>query len=454
MNLCKEVFPNIQTHLFSFDISGLIKLIFENWKEKNKKLKIPNYAEEKTREKRQKAKREEKTRIKITEVWDTVLFAQVIRGCLLLTQSIFRKYIILPSLIIAKKIGRMLLFQSPEWSEDLKDWNREMHVKCTYNGSQKKQKNGLSKDSIINNQMIHKSSIQIRSMNWTNYSLTEKKVKDLTDRTNTITKKIEKIIKDKKKLFLTPEINISPNKASYNAKRLESQKSIWQILKRRNSRLIRKLHYFIKFFIERIYIDILLCLINIPRTNAQIFIESTKKIIDKYVYNNERNQKRIAYVFYKLSQTQVINLYKLRSKLHNSGMNQWKNWLRGHYQYKYLSPSIWSRLVPQKWRNRVNQHYKNDSYIYGSPLQKNPDRKYFDWKILHFCFRKKVDIEVWINTKIKPSNQKDLFDWMGMNEEILNRSISNLEPWFFLEFVLLYNTYKMKPGLYQSNYFF
>ena len=55
---------------------------------------------------------------------------------MLLTQSIFRKYIILPSLIIAKNIGRMLLFQSPEWSEDLKDWNREMHVKCTYNGVQ------------------------------------------------------------------------------------------------------------------------------------------------------------------------------------------------------------------------------------------------------------------------------------------------------------------------------
>ena len=109
-----------------------------------------------------------------------------------------------------------------------------------------------------------------------------------------ISKKIKKNIKDKKKLFLTSETNISPNKASYNAKRLESQKSIWQILKRRNSRLIRKLHYFIKNFIERIYIDILLCLINIPRSNAQFFIESTKKIIDKYIFNNERNQKVIS----------------------------------------------------------------------------------------------------------------------------------------------------------------
>nr|YP_010314550.1 hypothetical protein RF1 [Cissus trifoliata]UNA64115.1 hypothetical protein RF1 [Cissus trifoliata] len=789
---------------FSFDISGLKKFIFENSKEKNNELKISNYDEEKTGAKREKAKREEKERIKISEAWDAVVLAQVIRGCLLLTQSIFRKYFILPSLIIVKNIGRMLLLQSPEWSEDLKDWNREMHVKCTYNGVQlsetefpknwltdgiqikilfpfclkpwrkpqersldldkdsrknkvkkfcfltvwgmetdlpfgsprkrssffkpiskelkkriRKSKNkyfmllrvlkertkffrflralketkkwviksfifikkiikellkinptllfGLrevydsseiqkQKDSIINNQIGHKSSIPIGSMNWTNYSSTEKKMKDLIDRTSTIRKKREKIIKDKKKLFLTPEKNIRPNKVGYNAKRLASQKNIWKILKRRNYRLIRKSHYFIKVLIERIYIEIFLCLINIPITNAQFFIESTKKIIDKDIYNNERNQKRIgkinqnkihfisiikksvsnisnkssqifcdfsylsqAYVFYKLSQTQLINLYKLRSvfqyngtslflknerkdyfeahkifhyelrpkKLRNSGINQWKNWLRSHYEYKYLSPVIWSRLVPQKWRNRINQHCvvknktndltkwdfaqkdqlihyskqndyeadsltkqkesfkkhyyrydllayksinyedKNDSSIYGLPLQvnnnqnisdnyntqkrkffdilgdipiknyldedeimyieckkKKPDRKYFDWKILHFCFknRKKFDIEAWINTsidtsidsnkntkagsnifhimeinknkglfyltqgqEIKPSNQKkNLFDWMGMNEEILNRSISNLESWFFPEFVQLYNTYKMK----------
>ena len=121
---------------FSFDISGLIKLVFENWKEKNKEFKIANYAEENAGEKRQRAKREEKARIKVAEVWDTVLFAQVIRGSLLLTQSRFRKYITLPSLIIVKNIGRMLLFQSPEWFEDLKDLNREMHIKCTYNGVQ------------------------------------------------------------------------------------------------------------------------------------------------------------------------------------------------------------------------------------------------------------------------------------------------------------------------------
>ncbi|CBI19561.3 hypothetical protein VitviT2T_027609 [Vitis vinifera] len=126
MHICKPIFV-------SFDIYGSIKLIFENWKEKHKKSKIANYAEEKTREKRQKAKREEKRRIKIVEASDTILFALVIRGSLLLTQSIFPKYVLLPSLIIAKNIDHMLLFQSPEWSKDLQDWNREMHAKISLN---------------------------------------------------------------------------------------------------------------------------------------------------------------------------------------------------------------------------------------------------------------------------------------------------------------------------------
>nr|YP_009240853.1 ycf1 protein [Diplopanax stachyanthus]AJO25203.1 ycf1 protein [Diplopanax stachyanthus] len=781
---------------FSFDISRLMKFIFGNWMGKKTELKILDYTKKQIKE--EEKKRKEKGRLEIAEAWDTIPFAQVIRGSMLVTQLILRKYIIFPSLIIAKNIGRILLLQFPEWSEDLKEWNREMHVKCTYNGIQlsetefpknwlidgiqikiifpfylkpwhksklqsshrdlmKKKGKGQKddfcfltvwgmetdlpfgsprkrtsffepifkelekkigklkkkyflvlrvlkertklvlrvsketkkwiiksllfkkkiikelskvnpillfrlrevdessetkkeKDSIINNRIIHESFSQIRSTNWTNYLLTEKKMKDLTDRTSTIRNQIEKITKEKKKA--TPGININPNKTSYNVKRLESSKNIWQILKKRNVRLIRKLHYFIKFFIEKIYIDIFLCIINIPRINIQLFLESTNKIIDKYIYNNETNQERIdktnqntihfistikkslyiisnnnknsqifcdlsslsqAYVFYKLSQTQVINLYKLISvlqyhgtsfflktaikdyfeirgifhselshkKLRNSGINQWKNWLRGHYQYDF-SQIRWSRLIPQKWRNRVNQrrttqnkdlnkwdsyekdqlihynkqndyevyslpnqkdnfqkHYRYDllsyksinyenkrnSYIYGLPLQvnknqeifsnyntdkhklfdmlggtpinnylgegdlmymeKNPDRKYFDWKILNFCIRKKVDIEAWVqldtnsnkNTKtstnnyqiidkidnkdlfyltihqdqeINPPNQKIFFDWMGMNKEILNRPTSNLEFWFFPEFVLFYNAYKMKPWVIPS----
>nr|YP_010576487.1 hypothetical protein RF1 [Antidesma bunius]UZN44028.1 hypothetical protein RF1 [Antidesma bunius] len=786
---------------FSFDIFEPIKILFINWMCKNEEFVISDstYPDEKTKEsakkeenKREEGKREEKARIEIAEAWDSILFAQVIRSCVLVTQSILRKYILLPVLIITKNIIRILLFQFPEWSEDFKDWNKEMHVKCTYNGVQlsetefpknwltdgiqikilfpfrlkpwrrskpkislkspmkkkgqkndfcfltvwgmeaelpfgsprkqfslfepifkklektirklkkkkflnlsKKRKNWIiksifflkeiinklskskkkairlfgfreevyelnetkkEKDSIINNRRIYTLSSPIQSMDWTNYSLTEKKMKDLKDltaQTNTIINQIEKITKESKKKIITSEINISSNKISYNTKRfkLKSSKNISQILKRKNVRLVRKSKIFINFWVERIYIEILLWLINIPRINVQLFLESRRKIFNKYISNPKGSNKKIgknnpknfnlvsiikkplnninvvnknstifcnvsslsqAYVFYKLSQIHLINLYELKSILQyhgaslflkneikdyfgnlglfhskfkdptfiNSVMNQWKNWLRGHYQYKYdLSQIRWSKLIPQEWRNKINQrcmlqnkdlkkwnsyekepliHYakqndfeadalprqkenlkknyrynrlasksidwegKKDSYICGTPLQKknkhdifynynidkrkffdmlggipinnyltenniiemekNLDRKYFDWRILHFCLRKKIDIESWVNTgtkykkntktgtKIKIIDKMDkkglffitirqdqeihsykppkkLLDWMGMNEEVLNCPISNLELWFFPQFVILYNAhkYKIKP---------
>nr|QFK69512.1 hypothetical chloroplast RF19 [Ixonanthes chinensis] len=806
---------------FSFDI--LIKIMVIKWMCKNTEFTISDffYREEKRKEsekkeenKKEEDKREEKAEreIEIAEAWDSILLAQIIRGCVLVTQSILRKYILLPSLIIAKNIIRMLFFKFPEWSEDLKDWNREMHVKCTYNGVQlsetefpknwltdglqikilfpfrlkpwhkyklkiphknptKKRKkkndfcfltvwgmetelpfgssqkrfspfepifkklekktqelkkncflmitnlkerrkfflnlsnetkhwairkiqflkekinklskskgnlillfgfrkvyklNETKKESIINNQMIHKSSAKGRFMDWTNYSLTEKKMKDLTTRTTTIINQIDKITKEKKQRFITSEINISTNKISYNTKRfkLKSSKNISEIFKKRNDRLIRKFYYFRKILSERLYMNILLSMINIPRVNAQLLLKfkSIRKSINKYLYNNKENKKKIyktnqntinfisilkkslnnnsnicvinknseiffdvsylsqAYVFYKLSEIKVINLYKykLRSvlqcvpyynfpdhgnplflkdqikdyfvakglfhselkdkKFHNYVINQWKKWLKSHYRYKYnLSRIRWSRLIAHKWRNRINQrcliqnktlnnwnlhektqlidyekqndfkanslpnqkenfkkHYrynlllykyinnenKKDSYSYGSRVQvnnkqeiffnynmdkrkfldrlgglplknylaedkiididKGPNRKFFDWRILHFCLRRRVHIESWADTETKPtkntntktntyqiidkidkknlffltiyqdqeinlSNKKKLFDWMGMNEEIVNHPISDLELWFFKKLVIFYNTYERNP---------
>nr|YP_009967304.1 Ycf1 [Anthurium huixtlense]QIP53359.1 Ycf1 [Anthurium huixtlense] len=792
-----------KTFFFSFDISEMMNLVFRGWMGKESEFKIYDSEEEETKEKekKNKEKKEENERITISETLDSIIFAQAIRGSMLVTQSILRKYIVLPSLIIAKNVGRMLLLQFPEWYEDLKDWNREMHVKCTYNGVQlsetefpkdwltdgiqikilfpfrlkpwrkskvrshhrdtmkKKGKkdnfcfltvwgreaelpfgsprkqpsffepmlkefkkkirkvektfylslvlrvskktrkwflkiskektrwvrkivlvikriikelekinpiilfgfgkvkvyesNENRKESIISNNITDESTIQIQSTDWTKHSLIEKKIKDLAERTTTIRNQIEQITKDKKKIVLTPGISISlsPNKTNCADKNAELQKYIWQIFKRKSTRLIRKLYYFIKYFIERIYSNTLLRTINILRTNAQLFFESKKKMIKNVFYRDETNQEGIdqtnkntihfistmkkslsnisnisnknsniycdlsslsqAYVFYTLSQVQVNNKYYLKSvlqyhgihlflkdrikdycgtqglfdskpkhkKVYKSGMNEWKNWLKSHYQYNF-SQTQWSRLVPKKWRNRVNQHqrcttqkkdsiiildsykknqlihyvkknyygidswtgqkeklkknykydflahkYMNygdggDSYIYASPLQvnrdkkipynfntqkpksfyvlvgidisdylgdksslygeKNLDRKYFDCRILRFCFRKNIDIDTWTNmhigTKInkntkagidnyqiiynkdiyplaihqktKPSNKrKNFFDWMGMNKEKLYRPISNLESWFFPEFGLLYDAYKLKPWI-------
>ena len=133
-----------KTLFFSFDsFESMNFFLFKNWIRKKTEFQVSDYSKERVKESEEKEEdkkkineNEEKKRIEIGEAWDSIIFAQVIRGLLLITQSILRKYIILPSLIITKNIVRILFFQFPEWSEDYRDWKREMHVKCTYNGVQ------------------------------------------------------------------------------------------------------------------------------------------------------------------------------------------------------------------------------------------------------------------------------------------------------------------------------
>nr|YP_010175926.1 Ycf1 [Scleromitrion brachypodum]QSM35020.1 Ycf1 [Scleromitrion brachypodum] len=792
--------------LLSFDIYSFLPN-FE--KEKNDtEFEILEHTEEEKREdkiekdKKEEKQRKDQARMEIAEAWDTIPFAQVIRGCMLITQSILRKYIFIPFYIIVKNLGRMLLFQFPEWSEDIQAWNREMHIKCTYNGVQlsetefpknwltdgiqikilfpfclkpwhrskrrlsnrdlkKKQKASFyfltvwgmettlpfgsprkgsslfaffepvireletklikckkvyflvvkvlkektklflpiaketkswfvenflflkrrikelwkvnriillrlskvkgydstesptEKDSIISNEIIQESFSQSKFPHWTNSSLTEKKKKNMTNRTRTIRNQMEQITKAK--TTITPGIHISSNKisSSYNTQRFQFGKSFWKIFKQRNDRLISKLDSFIKILVEKIYIEILLFIINIPRLNTQSFVESKKQFKDTAI--NETNYERInkknhntisfistikksianskkktnshlfsdlsylsqAYVFYKLSQTQAINFYKLRSlfheretnlflkteikhffkglihselsrnKLTDCVMDEWKGWLKEHYKYD-LSSIKWSKLISAKWRNRVKKHnmvqnqtcksnfyekhqlihskkqkdsdlllllnekesfqknsrydllsyqyitYENrgNSFIYESPFQHkgtinpgffsnsktqkhNPfdrfentpinhylgkahiryrknyyDRKYLNWTIFNFDLIKKggMDIEAWvksntrrnqnnktISNQISNKNKNGLFyrtllknpnskrnsqrpkkpflDWMGMNEEILNRPSLCLELWFFPEFLLRYDLYKREPWVIPSKVF-
>nr|YP_010513352.1 hypothetical protein Ycf1 [Centrosema coriaceum]UXL84923.1 hypothetical protein Ycf1 [Centrosema coriaceum] len=731
-----------KTLFFSFDSleSMNFYFMFKNWIRKKTEFQVSDYSketvkesEEKREDKKKINENEEKKRIEIGEAWDSILFAQVIRGLLLITQSILRKYIILPSLIITKNIVRILFFQFPEWSEDYRDWKKEMYVKCTYNGVQlsetefpqkwltdgiqikilfpfrlkpwhrskskvrstekdrlkkkkvkkknfsfltvsgmevelpfssspqnrflffepifkelkkkmkkfiffffrvlkvlneriklflnisketakwiiksvlkgilflKKKRKKLShffflfsikfkkidelseskKDSPIykNNAMISGSTIPIQSKNWVNFSLTEKKRKDMNAKTKRILKQIEKMTKEeKKKGLLISKINIYSNKTTYDAKTLELKKNILPILQRKNARFTRKLHSFLKYFTKRISRDILLYTISIPRINIQFFLESTKKIINKCISNNETNAKRTnktnqsiidfisiihksyntrnlisqnscdisflsqAYVFFKLSQTQVINIYKYKlrssfqyhekffflkneikdsffgiqrifhSKLKqknppNSVINEWTNWLKGHHQYD-LSQSRWSRLVPEKWRNRINEHRvakkqtfikcdsyektrlivykeqqvydgltkkkkwkkqyrydilsynslnypnKKDSYIYGYRLSFQANQKQMISSNYNTNKKKLFDIMGDIHIKnylakdaiidMEKNLDRKFFDWVGINVGILNCST---EPWFFSKFLIFNNAYRSNPWI-------
>jgi threonine/homoserine/homoserine lactone efflux protein len=91
---------------------------------------------------KQKVSFSEKTksdRLAIANRWDFPL-AQWGRGWLLIIQSHVRKYFILPLLIILKNMSRLFLFQNTEWNEDWSEWTKELHIKCTYDGTEVSEK--------------------------------------------------------------------------------------------------------------------------------------------------------------------------------------------------------------------------------------------------------------------------------------------------------------------------
>nr|NP_054395.1 hypothetical protein EpviCp29 [Epifagus virginiana]Q00383.1 RecName: Full=Protein TIC 214; AltName: Full=Translocon at the inner envelope membrane of chloroplasts 214; Short=AtTIC214 [Epifagus virginiana]AAA65870.1 unknown [Epifagus virginiana]CAA43644.1 ycf1 [Epifagus virginiana] len=575
--------------IFFFDISESIKLIFRNWAciGKGESFKILKYTEKQTKreEKKEKNKKREKARIEIAEAWDTIPLAQVIRSCVLLIQSTFRKYIILPSLIIAKNIIHILLFQLPEWAEDFREWDKEVHIKCTYNGvplsktnfsinwltegiqikilfpfylktwnksklvsSQKnlikKQKSNFcfltvwgmeaklpfdsprkqlslfnfinfvkfgklnkkfiklsketikwvkkkKKDYLISNQIIHESLSKNPSLSWINYSFKEM---DLADQTSKILNQTERISKDKKQVTIKIFNILCENKINYNTKkRLEK----WKILIRKSERIIIKLLFFFKFFIERIYTNFFLSSINILKINKEIFIKLIKKIIDKSIFNNERKQELIntknknpilfiskllynisnskknsytfygldlyyvsqAYVFYKLSQVLVSNSYKFRADLQHLI----------NYNYKRIPPFFkpekkdflktqgvvdlnfgdkkFKNYAINKWKFWLREHYK-----YSLSQKKRP-----------ILISEKCRTVHWRNIASKKNNRYDLLSYKILNsknktktEFFLNKSSSqknNKQEIFYISKNIPLKIFMRNIHIHKKNYF-
>nr|WOC92076.1 hypothetical chloroplast RF19 [Utricularia simulans] len=432
--------------LFSFTTYRFIQQIFRNLL-KGKTLKSVEYIEKETTE---------KLRIEIAEAWDIIPFAQVVRGVMLLTQSILRKYIILPSFIIAKNIGRILLFQRPEWSEDLQEWNREMYVKCTYNGVP------LSETEFPKNWLTDGIQIKIifpfcpkpwhKSKQRSSQKIRVQNIKEKDDfcfltiwgmesefpfgsarKRSSFFKpifkeleKIKKLHKDKiiqffslKELFKLNETKIT-SKSNTDKTKISTKLNKKELRKRINTHLSDKFDLFFKF--ERIYTNLSFYIINISKTNTELFRVATKKMIEKYISTNKRQQETIhkkknnpvtsvsikkpiisqtnsnffydvshvsqAYVFYKLSQLQIKNAYKFlhqykyqkmrpfikKDSFEKQGMiieltakelpsyeiTQWKKWLREHYQYD-LSDIKRSKLIPKKRQNTVLHKIKKEN---------------------------------------------------------------------------------------------
>ena len=78
-------------------------------------------------------------RLAIANRWDFPL-AQWGRSWLLVIQSQLRKYVTLPIFIVLKNTSRFCLFQNTEWNEDWSEWSKEIHIRCTYDGTEVSEK--------------------------------------------------------------------------------------------------------------------------------------------------------------------------------------------------------------------------------------------------------------------------------------------------------------------------
>nr|YP_010934948.1 hypothetical chloroplast RF1 [Gastrodia pubilabiata]WKV29267.1 hypothetical chloroplast RF1 [Gastrodia pubilabiata] len=438
--------------------------------------------------------------IEINENWDNPLFNQVIRSLMLVIQSYFRKYILLPLLIIVKNILRVLFFQIPEWDKDFKEWSKEMHIKCTYNGVQlsetefpedwlidgiqikilypfclkpfrknkaishnikrpqsffltvwggetdhifgdprkqsfifnpiykeiKKRVNRVnnlflkikvflkvSKKKNKNN-IFCESSILSQTTNISNIYLFQINIRDVYDKVFKIRKQTEQILKENNNII-----------QYYKDGVLQSYMYLWIILVKKNIRLIRKSYYFIKLFIEKLYIYSLLCIITFYKIKIKFFFYSSKYYFMKfniYIYKEQDifyeitkntinfiliikkillNTKNItnkdpkfnsflsyfsqAYVFYKLSRYQrlrLILIYKLR--INTYVKNDWKIWFNLFFKSKIEEKDI---LKTSEWYDKNNKYY--EYHLNQSKILIQTDKFIKDYYKLDYLVKKR-----------------------------------------------------------------
>nr|QNT11752.1 hypothetical chloroplast RF19 [Chamaecyparis hodginsii] len=86
---------------------------------------------EKFLERRERRKEERRRRTQQTFDGEVIHY---VRAALLFTHTYLRKRLYFPILIIAKNIGRTLLFQVPEWEQDWSNLQKEAYLKCNYDG--------------------------------------------------------------------------------------------------------------------------------------------------------------------------------------------------------------------------------------------------------------------------------------------------------------------------------
>lgn len=318
---------------FEFSLSKLnfiyIKNFFKNPIENRKKLVLFST------KKNVPVKKTKADRLAIANRWDFPL-AQWGRSWLLIIQSYFRKYLVLPILIISKNIIRLILFQTPEWSEDWNDWKKEIYIKCTYDGTEVSEKelpeqwlrDGLQIKIIYPFSLKPWHSLQFEISKDEKiypkiHSLNEKK-----EISNKLLNNNQKFTKNKKKInysYLTawgfetnlPFGNIKKNASFWKPIRKELRKKWKNFILLKFNRFYSKL-FVIKKKITTNFIDAEL--LNGKSKNL-ITLKTKIKNNSEFYFNNKNNNKnlpkRISSKFSKnfLLENQIKNKYEISKNI-------------------------------------------------------------------------------------------------------------------------------------------
>nr|YP_009231673.1 hypothetical protein RF1 [Hydnora visseri]ALZ49991.1 hypothetical protein RF1 [Hydnora visseri] len=422
-----------KTKVYNYFEKNLSSALFVDIKKKKLKLLkiIINYINDLIFKKKKKSTDEifienteqiEQISVKDAELWDIVPLLHGFRGVILRIHSYLRRHIILPSLIVAKNIGRILLFHHHELHEDFEDFRKETHIMCTFNGVQLSEKE-LPKQWITEGMQI-KILHPFKLRPWRSHKNKERKSCFLTffgKETNipfgaprkqssffkpiikyiikhcnidlTLIIKNKKLDNQKELLYLKKKEETETKIINIRAKTIMIKKMTPKnILTKTNTKLFKLSKYKIKrikskdylfsFFVLKVFKisniivniffkNIIMSLDKIIISTLKYYIEkeeNNKFKINKFIFDNIKSNKKFisqAYVFYKILQ-----------QTNNETLgNTWKDLLN--------ISKINIENIPQYYNSKMYKIYEY-SYFSSNYLNKNDNYLIKQEKLLNF----------------------------------------------------------------------
>eukprot|EP00249_Psilotum_nudum_P019374 c27221_g1_i1 orf=593-5704(+) len=283
------------------------------------------------------------------------------RGVLLIIQSNIRKYVILPILIICKNIGRIMLFQSPEWKEDWAEWNQEIHIKCTYDGIEVSHrhlpahwfKEGLQIKILY---PFHLKPWHIHRTN---------NINDLRNEAQ-IQKEISDFGKQRKLSF--SYLTIWGYQTSSVFGSMKKRPSFWRpianaLKKKLQRNLFSKLTWISHFFYEIILLSRTFIISKKPNNIPEMSIQSNElrydvsdyELIQKYPNSNEKND----YVV--MNEISIENNNRNGKEISHESQDQYKdnfNNIRSFNDIETLLTDISGTSVEESYRDRIETYLR------------------------------------------------------------------------------------------------